>query len=53
LGRALLIPDPLLPGNHRGLAPQAPPRRLPQTSCLDVAAVAADRGTLSAYSPAP
>jgi hypothetical protein len=24
LGRVLLIPDPLLPGNHRGLAPQAP-----------------------------
>ncbi len=24
LGRALLIPDPLRPGNHRRLAPQAP-----------------------------
>ncbi len=24
LGRALLIPDPLRPGNHTGLAPQAP-----------------------------
>jgi len=52
LGRALLIPDPLRPGNHTGLAPQAPSTFAP-TSCLDVAAVAADRRALSAYSPAP